>query len=455
VIPSGVFPSLICEEDPCELTSLANKNDKAESILRVDPAKNGSSGGRISIVGFTVLSDKVENRGDGNFEYRLQKANGSDVDLNSRGDYLSPGDELRLTVSTDLAGDSEIQGVIKYKVFSDGKEIVRQLPYTFEVGSKKNWPLLFALVLAAYLLTVGLPYLYLLWSARRGAVLSVSDGEFAYLEEPVTISESGKVVSQASKVENAIASSLDPSHEGLKFEVVEDGARSISIGNVQIEVMSPKWNPFVEPETHVYIKDNHILSTFGGTEFLEDRAFFNRSLTGEALIYFPTEQNLAPLAAEDVESLEPASKSELFSSSSTKPQSGEILIKSGVIHATALYLVPRYDNRRKSLSDVNSKLKSTIESANLGVHITELRQSALDTELSRIEEMKKAEQSQSGKKRDKKATEEKKTETDVSVQTDETSSRFSIFEEEIKSDRKSLFSDENDTPDSDSGKKLW
>jgi hypothetical protein len=79
----------------------------------------------------------------------------------------------------------------------------------------------------------------------------------------------------------------------------------------------------------------------------------------------------------------------------------------------------------------------------------------LDTELSRIEEMKKAEQSQSGKKRDKKATEEKKTETDVSVQTDETSSRFSIFEEEIKSDRKSLFSDENDTPDSDSGKKLW
>jgi hypothetical protein len=455
VIQSGDFPSLICEDDPCELTSLANKNDEAESNLRVVPAKNGSSAGRISIVGFTVLSDKVENRGDGNFEFDFQKVNGSDVDLNLQGEYLSPGDELRLTVSTDIAGDSEIQGVIKYKVFSDGKEIVRQLPYKFEVGSKKNWPLLFALVLAAYLLTVGLPYLYLLWSARRGAVLSVSDGEFAYLEEPVTISESGKVVSQASKVENAIASSLDPSHEGLKFEVVEDGARSISIGNVQIEVIPPKWNPFVEPETHVYIKDNHILSTFGGTEFLEDRAFFNRSLTGEALIYFPTEQNLAPLAAEDVESLEPASKSELFSSSSTKPQSGEILIKSGVIHATALYLVPRYDNRRKSLSDVNSKLKSTIESANLGVHITELRQSALDTELSRIEEMKKAEQSQSGKKRDKKATEEKKTETDVSVQTDETSSRFSIFEEEIKSDRKSLFSDENDTPDSDSGKKLW
>jgi hypothetical protein len=89
------------------------------------------------------------------------------------------------------------------------------------------------------------------------------------------------------------------------------------------------------------------------------------------------------------------------------------------------------------------------------VHIAELRQGALDTELLRIEELKKAEQNQSAKKRDKKVTEEKKTETQEPVQNDDTSSRFSIFEEEIKSDRKSLFSDENDTPDSDPGKKLW
>jgi hypothetical protein len=164
---------------------------------------------------------------------------------------------------------------------------------------------------------------------------------------------------------------------------------------------------------------------------------------------------LAPAAAEEVESLEPASKSELFSSNATKAQSGEILIKSGDIHATALYLVPRYGNRKKSLSDVNSKLKSTIESANLSVHIAELRQSVLDAELLRIEELKKAEQNQSAQKRDKKVSGEMKTESQAPVQNEDTSSRFSIFEEEIKSDRKSLFSDENDTPDSDSGKKLW
>lgn len=455
VIPSGLFPSLVCEKEPCVLNNLANKNSKAVSTLSVKDPISGAQGGTVTLLGFTILADDIEDRGDGHFNFVVQKANGEEVPWSDQGPALNPGDKLTLTVSTDLGGSSQIQGVIKYKVSANGKEIVRQLEFKFDVGAAKNWPLLVGLMLLAYLLTVGLPYAFLLWSARKRAVLSVADGEFAYVEELVTISESGKVTSKASKVENAIANALDPSHEGLKFELVEEGARSISIGNVKIEVIPPKWNPFVEPETHVSVQANHILSTFGNAEFLEDRAFFTRSLTGEALIYFATDENLAPRLAEEVVSFEPASKSELFSSTTAKTKSGELLIKNGEIHATALYLVPRYGNRRKSLSDVNSKLKSTIESANLGVHIAELRQEALDAELLRIEELKKAEQNQSNKKRDKKATEEKKTETQESVQNDDTSSRFSIFEEEIKSDRKSFFSDGNDTPDSDSGKKLW
>jgi len=120
------------------------------------------------------------------------------------------------------------------------------------------------------------------------------------------------------------------------------------------------------------------------------------------------------------------------------------VINSGEIFASALYLVPRYENRRKSLSDVNSKLKSTIESANLGVHIQELRQSALDAELSRLEELKKAALEQSAKKSGKKEPKEKIKEKNISV-----------IEQELNSNGKSLFSDETDTPDSGSGKKLW
>jgi hypothetical protein len=455
VIPSGFFPSLACENDPCVLKNLANKNSKSVTNLIVKAPTSGGQGGTVTLLGYSILADDIDERGDGHFEFVIQKENGVTVPWNDESQTLSPGDKLVLTVTTDLGGRSEIQGVMKYKVSANGQEIVRQLDFKFNVGNAKNWPVLIGLMLLAYLITVGLPYLYLLWSARRRAVLLVADNEFAYLEEPVTISQNGKVASRASKVENTLATSLEPSHEGLKFEVIENGAREISIGNVHIEVIPPKWNPFVEPVTHISIKDNHVMTTFGGSEFLQERAFFSRSLTGEAMLFFPSEENIAPRMAQEVESFEPASKSELFSSSATKAQGEELVIASGEIFATALYLVPRYENRRKSLSDVNSKLKNTVEGANLGVHISELRQAALDEELLRLEELKKAALAQAAKKNDKKEPKVKKDDVKTKDQTEQTDKPRSLFEEEIKSSEKNLFSDETDTPDSDSGKKLW
>jgi hypothetical protein len=131
------------------------------------------------------------------------------------------------------------------------------------------------------------------------------------------------------------------------------------------------------------------------------------------------------------------------------------VISSGEIFATALYLVPRYENRRKSLSEANSKLKNTIESANLSTHIVELRQNALNAELLRIEELKKAEQAQTGKRKLKKEVSDKKSYKESLTQVEPTSTRFSIFEEELNTGGKSLFSIETDTQNPESGKKLW
>jgi restriction endonuclease S subunit len=117
--------------------------------------------------------------------------------------------------------------------------------------------------------------------------------------------------------------------------------------------------------------------------------------------------------------------------------------------------VPRYENRRKSLADVNLKLNGAIESADLGVHITELRKSALEAELSRLEELKKAAQQEYAKKSGKKDSKFKDNGEEMPDQIEQTDKPRSMFEEEIKSKKKSLFSDETDTPDSDSGKKLW
>lgn len=431
VFPNGIFPSLVCEKnDPCVLSSIPNKNKPSVSTLKVQAPSSGSQDGSVTLVSMTILADSVADRGDGRFNFEVQRENGEVIRLNDQSQALRPGERLTLTVSTDIGGSSDIQGIIKYKVSANGQEIIRQIDFSFDVGAAKNRPLLITLILLAYLVTVGLPYAYLLWSARRRAVLTVSDNEYAYLEEPVMITEGGKVVSKASTVENAIAAALDPSHEGLKFEEIEAGARSVSIGGVVIEVIPPKWNPFVEPATHVYVEGNHVMSTYGGSEFFQDRAFFSRSLTGEAVIYFPSEQNLAPVSAEQVDSSEPASKSELFTPKPSATLGEELIVKAGDIFATALIVVPRYDNRKKSIKEVTSKLESVVQGANLGAHIAELRQSAFDTEILRREELKKVEQ---GKPKKKKPKEEPKDEQRID----------------------SIFSDENETPDSDSGKKLW
>jgi hypothetical protein len=425
VFPNGIFPSLVCEKDPCVLSKIANKNKPGVSTLEVKAPSSSSQDGSVILVSMTILADSVTERGDGRFNFEVKRENGEVIRLNDQSQNLQPGEKLTLTVSTDIGGTSEIQGVIKYKVSANGQEIIRQVDFSFDVGDDINWVILITLMLLAYLLTVGLPYAYLLWSARRRAVLTVSDNEYAFLEEPVTVTENGKVVSRASTVENALAAALDPSHEGLKFEEIEQGARSVSIGGVVVEVIPPKWNPFVEPDTHVYVEGNHVMSTFGGGEFYQDRAFFSRSLTGEAVIYFPSEPSLAPVSVDQVDSNEPASRSELFTPAPSATQGEELILKTGDIPATVLFVVPRYENRRKSMKDVASKFESAIQGANLSVHIAELRQSAFDAEMLRREELKKAEQDKPKKKESK---------------------------EEPKDDQRSDFTE---TPEPDSRKKLW
>lgn len=453
VIPSGLFPSLVCEKEPCVLSNLKNKNSKAVSTLSVKAPTSGAQAGTVTLLGYTILADTIEDRGDGHFDFVVQKANGETVPWSDKSPALNPGDKLTLTVSTDLGGSSQIQGVLKYKVSANGQEIVRQLDFKFNVGAAKNWPVLIGLMLLAYLVTVGLPYAFLLWSARRRAVLTVADNEFAYLQQPVTFSEGGKVISGASNVENSISVALGASHEDLKFESVEDGARSISIGVVSVEVIPPKWNPFVEPETRVYVDGNHVMSTYGGSEFYEDQAFFSRTLTNEAVVFFPTESNLAPVTQEQASSLESTS-SALFAPSASEVSEAVLVKKSGEVLATVIYFVPRYGNRAKSMAEVSLKLKNTLDGANLTEHLSALRQVSLENELSKIEELKKANLAKS-EKSPKKANKETKVTSEQVIEESTEPGSFSYFEDRLDNSEKSFFTDDSNDSDPKSDKKFW
>ena len=443
VIPSGLFPSLVCDKDPCVLSTLANKNSKAISNLSVKAPTSASQGGTVILLGTTILSDGVEGRGDGHFKFVVQKENGEIVEFNNESQILNPGDKLTLTVTTDLGGKSEIQGVLKYKVSANGQEITRQLDFKFNVGNKINWFVLVGLMFLAYLITIGLPYAFLLRSARRNAFLAVTNNAFAYLSQEVVISENGKVISKASMMENSLVAAFpEPSDEDLIFSEVAKDARSIDIGNVKIEVIPPKWNPFDDLITRVEVAGNHVMSTADEAKFLEGGADFSRSVTGESIVYFPSEQSLAPLTKESATSLANSSDAAPFAAAPIQKAGKELALKTGDILATVLLIVPRYGDREDSLRTANLKLKGKLESANLSAHVPALRKNALEVEQAKIDELEKTKPV----KQPTKPVEVKDKDADsgFGFQSDTQSTTFSFLEERLDGTEKNPFSSESD-----------
>ena len=443
VIPSGLFPSLVCDKDPCVLSTLANKNSKAISNLSVKAPTSASQGGTVILLGTTILSDGVEGRGDGHFKFVVQKENGEIVEFNNESQILNPGDKLTLTVTTDLGGKSEIQGVLKYKVSANGQEITRQLDFKFNVGNKINWFVLVGLMFLAYLITIGLPYAFLLWSARRNAFLAVTNNAFAYLSQEVVISENGKVISKASMMENSLVAAFpEPSDEDLIFSELAKDARSIDIGNVKIEVIPPKWNPFDDLITRVEVAGNHVMSTADEAKFLEGGADFSRSVTGESIVYFPSEQSLAPLTKESATSLANSSDAAPFAAAPIQKAGKELALKTGDILATVLLIVPRYGDREDSLRTANLKLKGKLESANLSAHVPALRKNALEVEQAKIDELEKTKPV----KQPTKPVEVKDKDADsgFGFQSDTQSTTFSFLEERLDGTEKNPFSSESD-----------
>ena len=404
---------------------------------------SASQGGTVILLGTTILSDGVEGRGDGHFKFVVQKENGEIVEFNNESQILNPGDKLTLTVTTDLGGKSEIQGVLKYKVSANGQEITRQLDFKFNVGNKINWFVLVGLMFLAYLITIGLPYAFLLRSARRNAFLAVTNNAFAYLSQEVVISENGKVISKASMMENSLVAAFpEPSDEDLIFSEVAKDARSIDIGNVKIEVIPPKWNPFDDLITRVEVAGNHVMSTADEAKFLEGGAYFSRSVTGESIVYFPSEQSLAPLTKESATSLANSSDAAPFAAAPIQKAGKELALKTGDILATVLLIVPRYGDREDSLRTANLKLKGKLESANLSAHVPALRKNALEVEQAKIDELEKTKPV----KQPTKPVEVKDKDADsgFGFQSDTQSTTFSFLEERLDGTEKNPFSSESD-----------
>ncbi len=405
---SNKYPSLQCEEktedSDCKFKDVPNKAKEAMSTLKIAEAKLGSSGGKVFFVEPTITFDEVVERGNEKFNFRLEGPNGEEIQWGNRSQLLSPGDEVKLYVSTEIGGKSKIRGNLKYGVVQDGQEVVRQLDFEFGFAEKRNLPLLIALIVFAYLLTVGIPYLYLLWSAKRSAYLTIPDDQIAYYISPIKITSEGRLVSV---LEQGVDSSLQvPPQKGLTKQEIQTGTRTVEVGPAQIEVIPPKWNPFVEPRTILTIPNNHVLSTCGEKSLQPNQATFSSSLVGEGVVYFDTETNLSPVIQTQVEKSNEENQVSVFTSIYEEKIKEEPIKRSGEVNGYVLFIIPFISSYKKMLQEVTSKVISAGDGANLREHIEELRAQELESLKARIEAEKAAAESEISKaaKKDKKSS---------------------------------------------------
>jgi hypothetical protein len=376
---SGKFPSLVCgggsEGDICVIPDLKNKVSKESVQLKVlKPTDAGAVSGQIYIVDIEVTRDDFAR----NFNFVLTDASGNVVNLGDKTALFNPNDTLNLEVSFDKGGRSQIEGVIKYAVVTGDQIVIRQLNFGFDVGGG-GAPLvpLALLLLAAYLLTIAVPYAFLLWSARRNAVLAPPDGEFSYLITPVTITSTGKVVFPG----DIEGGSSTISHNNLTAVKLETRSRTTTVGGVQITSVPPKGYPLARPKVLASISDSQILTTYGNRTFESPEAIFTPNLVEEAILHFPTEINFAPSVTEQI-----ADNDNPFAVSAYENEIERSLnVRTGDLTGQAIFFVNSSVNRRKGLRDLKIKIQSLGEASNLLEQIKTIREDSLKAYLEAAE----------------------------------------------------------------------
>lgn len=420
VVQSDKYPTLTCPDNPCKLEVLKNKESNSKTKLIVKPAESGATGANIYLKNFTILADPVEGRGDGKFVFELQR-NDDKIKWNDRSKLLVPGDALSLVVSTELGGKGNVQGVIRYVVVADGQEVTRELNFVLPIEDDRKIWVLVLLPLFVYLLTIGIPYLYLLWAARRSAVLTLPDNEYATVTAPFKITSDGRLVSIG---EQATGSNFDVPDRSKLSKVQFDGdLKSIQIDSAQIEIIPPKWNPFENPKTKVSIPGHLILSTSGKSSFEADEADFSQSVVNEAILHFSAEENISPQAISETVTIEESEDDPFGASNYENRIKEELIPRTGEIVGQAIFIIANHGNRKKSLETLTSKVVTSYHAANVYERVKSLRDEALKEAMEKIVSDRaamEAEQEKPGKKgRDKKKNRSDSDEKKDPIYTDE------------------------------------
>jgi len=380
---SGRFASLVCrgdaEGDICKIPNLKNKSKKSSVYLEVlKPTDLGAVSGEIYIVGYEITLDKYGR----NFKFEFTDKNGSRIVPGDKANLFSTTESLKLQVSFDKGEASQIEGVIKYAVVADGQTVIRQLNFGFEVNDEINIPLLILLLLLAYALTILLPYLFLLWSARRRASLNIPDNTFSYVTSAFEITNQGKLVPVG---ESGIEESFKPDYKNMQEIKVEPRSSSVAFSVAKVEALAHKWNPFKPPTTKITIKDSYLLSSYIGKDFSFGSQSFNSEVIGEVVVYFESIGNISPEKSSVGKEIIESPHGFDFSGSDYETTLSNVLKSpQGPVRGNIIYLVDPYGDKEKSLVESVAVLKTLIANVDFSEQILKFRKEELDSALARI-----------------------------------------------------------------------
>ena len=380
---SGRFPSLVCrgdaEGDICKIPNLKNKSKKESVFLEVlKPTDLGAVSGEIYIIGYEITLDKY----DRNFNFDFTDKNGSSVIPGDKTNLFSTNESLKLEVSFDKGEASRIEGVIKYAVVTDGQTVIRQLNFGFEVDDKINRPLLILLLLLAYALTIAIPYIFLLWSARRRASLNIPDNTFSFVTSAFEITNQGKLVPVG---ENGIEESFKPDYKKMQEIKVEPRSNSVAFSVAKVEALAHKWNPFKPQTTKIAIKDSYLLSSYIGKDFSFGSQSFNSEVIGEVIVYFESIGNISPeKSSVGEETIESPHGFDFTESDYESTLSNVLKSPQGPVKGNIIYLVDPYGDKEESLVKSVAVLKTLIANVDFSEQILKFRKEELDSALTRI-----------------------------------------------------------------------
>ena len=380
---SGKFPSLVCgggsEGDICVIPDLKNKLAKESVQLKVlKPTDAGAVSGQIYIVDIEVTRDDFAR----NFNFVLTDKSGNIVNLGDKTALFNPNDILNLEVSFDKGEASQIEGVIKYAVVTGDQIVIRQLNFGFEVDDVVPWWKLILLLLAAYILTIAVPYAFLLWSSRRAAVLNVPGGEVAFLVLPFEITQDGKLMGTG---EIPAGATFAPNHKNLEKRSIAPDARTVTIDVAQISTIPPKWNPLEEAKTRVSIPGNYVLPTSNNQSLSYESAGVISTLVDQAIIYFSASANIDPVLISSEESIYDDPAFDIYESSYETKISETISSPTNPVSGNVIFIVSPYLHQGISLTNVLNDLNASASNINWLEKIAELRENSLKVALEQQE----------------------------------------------------------------------